>query len=121
MRGRQLVLDLPLPEGMSLADFLPADGNREALAAVLAWPAWPTTALTANSPPSITGEVLSIAILGSNSAWDSGNMESSGASVSAVIEHLPLTPCGRSLLDPNSDTAALSLSRAAIGPSLGQG
>jgi hypothetical protein len=35
-------------------------------------------------------------------------MESSVASVSAVIEHLPLTPCGRSLLDPNSDAAALS-------------
>jgi hypothetical protein len=56
--------------------------------------------------------VLSMAILGNNSAWDSGNMESSGACVSAVIEHLPLTPRGRSLLDPNSAAAKLSLSRA---------
>jgi hypothetical protein len=47
--------------------------------------------------------VLSIAILGSNSAWDNGNKDWSGTSVSAVIEHLPLTPCGRSLLDPKFD------------------
>ena len=38
---RQLVLDLPHAEGERLTDFMPAESNREALNAVLEWPAWP--------------------------------------------------------------------------------
>ena len=37
----QLVLDLPHTDGDSLTDFMPAPSNREALDAVLGWPAWP--------------------------------------------------------------------------------
>lgn len=40
----QLLLDLPHAIGEGLADFLPADSNRQALDAVLRWPAWPATA-----------------------------------------------------------------------------
>lgn len=50
-RGRQLTLDLPLPEGLGLDDFLPAESNRPALDAVLGWPNWPGTALIVEGPP----------------------------------------------------------------------
>jgi chromosomal replication initiation ATPase DnaA len=40
----QLVLDLPYAVGDSLTDFMPARSNREALDAVLGWPAWPVAA-----------------------------------------------------------------------------
>lgn len=46
----QLTFDLPHPEGMALDDFLPASSNEAALAAVLAWPSWPSTALLLIGP-----------------------------------------------------------------------
>jgi chromosomal replication initiation ATPase DnaA len=48
--ARQLVLDLPHVEATTLEDFLPAPSNRAALDAVLAWPAWPSTALILDGP-----------------------------------------------------------------------
>ena len=45
-----MVLDLPYREAWSLGDFLPAQSNREAYDAVLAWPAWPTMALLVLGP-----------------------------------------------------------------------
>jgi chromosomal replication initiation ATPase DnaA len=47
----QLLLDLPHAVGEDLADFLPADSNREALDAVLHWPDWPATACVLIGPP----------------------------------------------------------------------
>ena len=47
----QLVLDLPHAVGEGLADFLPAKSNEAALAAVLRWPAWPSTACVLIGPP----------------------------------------------------------------------
>lgn len=47
----QLVLDLPHPTGVDLADFLPAPSNEEALGAVLRWPAWPAPACLVVGPP----------------------------------------------------------------------
>jgi chromosomal replication initiation ATPase DnaA len=48
--ARQLVLDLPHVAATGLEDFLPAPSNRAALDAVLAWPAWPSTALILDGP-----------------------------------------------------------------------
>lgn len=47
---RQLALDLPHVAATSLHDFLPAESNRRALDAVLAWPAWPAPALVLDGP-----------------------------------------------------------------------
>jgi chromosomal replication initiation ATPase DnaA len=47
---RQLVLDLPHAEGETLTDFMPAESNREALDAVLGWPAWPGPACVLVGP-----------------------------------------------------------------------
>ena len=47
---RQLPLDLPHVEATTLDDFMPAASNREALEAVLAWPAWPTMTLALDGP-----------------------------------------------------------------------
>ena len=44
----QLVLDLPHAAGDGLTDFMPAASNREALDAVLGWPAWPAHGLSAD-------------------------------------------------------------------------
>jgi DnaA regulatory inactivator Hda len=41
----QLVLDLPLPDGDRLEDFLRSPANASALDAVLAWPDWPSPAV----------------------------------------------------------------------------
>ncbi len=43
--GMQLVLELPLPDGDRLEDFLRSPANAAALDAVLAWPDWPAPAL----------------------------------------------------------------------------
>ena len=48
---RQLLLDLPHTVGEGLADFLPSPSNREALDAVLRWPAWPGVACLLFGPP----------------------------------------------------------------------
>lgn len=48
--ARQLVLDLPVVEGLALEDFLPAPGNEAALRAVLAWPGWPASTLLLVGP-----------------------------------------------------------------------
>jgi chromosomal replication initiation ATPase DnaA len=47
---RQLALDLPHLEATSLDDFMPAASNRQALDAVLAWPAWPTMLVALDGP-----------------------------------------------------------------------
>ncbi|MCY1424217.1 hypothetical protein D9M71_399540 [compost metagenome] len=58
-------------------------GRQRSITASLSWPsantlletvtAWPTMALAAYSPPSITGVVFSITKRGNSKAWDSGN------------------------------------------------
>lgn len=50
-RPCQLLLDLPHVVGERLTDFLPASSNREALDAILRWPAWPSTACVVIGPP----------------------------------------------------------------------
>jgi chromosomal replication initiation ATPase DnaA len=50
LADRQLALDLPHRAASTLDDFLPAPSNRAALDAVLAWPAWPSTALIVDGP-----------------------------------------------------------------------
>jgi chromosomal replication initiation ATPase DnaA len=47
---RQLVLDLPHMVEQGPEDFLEADSNRPALAAVLGWPHWPAPALLLDGP-----------------------------------------------------------------------
>jgi DnaA regulatory inactivator Hda len=47
---QQLALDLPHAEGTTLSDFLPAASNRQAYDALMAWPAWPATALVLEGP-----------------------------------------------------------------------
>src|SRR3979490_1447033 len=49
---RQLTLDLALPlPTYARADFVPSEGNREALAWIDRWPDWPAPALALNGPP----------------------------------------------------------------------
>lgn len=50
MIPRQLVLDLPAAQGMTRADFLPADSNRAALEAVDGWRDWPGGRLLLRGP-----------------------------------------------------------------------
>jgi chromosomal replication initiation ATPase DnaA len=47
---RQLALDLPHTEAITLDDFMPAASNRRALDAVLTWPSWPTMTLALDGP-----------------------------------------------------------------------
>lgn len=47
---RQLVIEFPLVEGSTLAEFQAAPTNEKALAAVLAWPRWPSPALVLDGP-----------------------------------------------------------------------
>ncbi len=47
---RQLVLEFPLVEGSTVAEFQVAPTNEAALAAVLAWPRWPSVALVLDGP-----------------------------------------------------------------------
>lgn len=48
--ARQLVLDLPFTDGDGLEDFLRSPANAAAIDEVLAWPAWPATALVVWGP-----------------------------------------------------------------------
>jgi chromosomal replication initiation ATPase DnaA len=49
---RQLTLDLSLPPPTyARADFVPSEGNREALAWIDRWPDWPAPVLALNGPP----------------------------------------------------------------------
>jgi chromosomal replication initiation ATPase DnaA len=47
---RQLALEFPLVEGSALGDFEAVATNEAALAAVLAWPRWPSVALILDGP-----------------------------------------------------------------------
>jgi chromosomal replication initiation ATPase DnaA len=49
-RAHQLALDLPHAEGFGPRDFLPAQSNRVAYDAVMAWPSWPAPALLLEGP-----------------------------------------------------------------------
>jgi len=50
--ARQLTLDLALPPPTyGRADFVPSEGNREALAWIDRWPDWPAPVLALNGPP----------------------------------------------------------------------
>ncbi len=51
MTGRQLVFDLPHQPRHSREDFLAAPSNRDALAAIDAWPGWPGRMLLLVGPP----------------------------------------------------------------------
>ncbi len=74
----QLVLDLPHPAGLGLADFLPAPSNRQALDAVLRWPAWPAPACVLVGPPgcgkshllSIWAERAGAVVLQGHELWE---------------------------------------------------
>lgn len=49
---KQLTFDLALPPPTyARADFVPSEGNREALAWIDRWPDWPAPALALNGPP----------------------------------------------------------------------
>lgn len=47
---RQLTLELPLPEGLQRADFMPAACNRDALDLLLRWPDWPRPVVVLHGP-----------------------------------------------------------------------
>ena len=47
---RQLALEFPVSEGSELADFQAVATNKTALAAILAWPRWPSVALILDGP-----------------------------------------------------------------------
>ena len=49
--GRQLLLAFEHPVASGLEDFMPAPGNRAALAWLERWPAWPAPALVLHGPP----------------------------------------------------------------------
>lgn len=50
MAARQIPLDLPHPESRARADFLAAPSNRDALALIDAWPAWPAPIVALTGP-----------------------------------------------------------------------
>ncbi|WP_029355515.1 chromosomal replication initiator protein DnaA [Bosea sp. 117] len=51
MAARQLPLDLPHTESRARSDFLEGETNRQALALIDAWPAWPAPAMALVGPP----------------------------------------------------------------------
>lgn len=96
--ARQLTLDLPVREGWSLDDFLPSPSNQAALDAVLAWPAWPSTALILDGP-SGSGKTHLARI------WTArtGALALSAAEVWAVADPLSRLGNGRSCVVDDAD------------------